>query len=104
MGSRGVAAGGLARSAYRNALRQNRQNRLKSANCSTSRPRARVARADRPGRTADASGAPTTEKIVLLAIADFDSDRSPEPWPRSPFELEHRFLERRALGEGRRRA
>jgi hypothetical protein len=30
------------------------------------------------------SARPTTETIVLLAIADFYSDRSAEPWPSVP--------------------
>jgi len=41
----------------------------------------------------------TTEKIVLLAIADFYSDRSPEPWPSVPTLAERCSLGRTAALE-----
>ena len=41
----------------------------------------------------------TTEKIVLLAIADFYSDRSPEPWPSVPTLAERCSLGRTAVLE-----
>ena len=41
----------------------------------------------------------TTEKIVLLAIADFYSDRSPEPWPSVPTLAECCSLGRTAVLE-----
>ena len=45
------------------------------------------------------SARPTTEKIVLLAIADFYSDRSPEPWPSVPTLAERCSLGRTAVLE-----
>ncbi len=45
------------------------------------------------------SGRPMTEKIVLLAIADFYSDRSPEPWPSVPTLAERCSLGRTAVLE-----
>ena len=41
----------------------------------------------------------TTEKIVLLAIADFYSDRWPEPWPSVPTLAERCSLGRTAVLE-----